>query len=224
MSSREQNPTNAFPNGFDRWFSLQLTSQRIQKRAAILNSLEELRMNQLCKQIDATFQIENGKREVVGEKLQDSLKENRLYWGALHRIMKELEMENDQSLEPDLLPYGRYHGWCMANMSEQVQKQKEYVKQMRMKQVTELHKKSKKESSVLIDRKLSTNELLAATDKPLSERLQRSRSARLKSVRVKAKAVSRFIDLNDKVRNEKEQKVLENATPVFKTDERDDEY
>lgn len=221
--SKDTNPTNAFPCGFDRWLAMQLASQRIQKRAATLNSLEELKMNELCKQIDATLEIENGKRAVVSEKLLESLRENRLYWGALHRVLGYTIDMADSTTRPatsDMLPYGRYQGRSFANMAADVQEQKEYVKEMRMKHLTDLLKLSKKESSVLIDRRLPTEDLLANSDKPLSQRLQRTKSARLKSLKVKANAVANFIDLKDAVKEKHEKK--HKTSFVFQTDIEDD--
>ncbi|XP_071841365.1 uncharacterized protein [Apostichopus japonicus] len=221
--NKDTNPTNAFPSGFDRWMTLQLTSQRITRRAAILNALEELKLSELCKQIDATLQIENCKREVVCEKLQDNLKENRLYWGALHRMLaNSLETETAQRpVTSEMLPYGRYHGRSFANMADNVQRQREYVRQMRMKHVTDLLKLSKKESSVLIDRGIPTDDLLGNTDKPLSQRLQRTKSAKFKSIKIKANAVAKFIEIGDTVK-EKHQRKLKNTSFVFKTDVEDD--
>ncbi|XP_071805735.1 uncharacterized protein [Asterias amurensis] len=198
--------TSDFPSGFDRWLALQNVSDKIIRRATILNAMEKIRLERATRQIDFKIQLSETHYETVNQRLKSTLKDNDLYKRALMRNGSSLPGNRLVPATADMKPFGRYHGSYYSLMGKAMQKEEQQIEQRKLRKRNKLLEKAKCESETMIDPKLTTEQLLSNKGKPLSERFKRTAAMRVGTLRAQTNAVNAFMKIKHDMTSRKEEK------------------
>ncbi|XP_041480154.1 uncharacterized protein LOC121427697 [Lytechinus variegatus] len=216
--------TSNFPSGHDRYQSLQQVSSRILSRAGTLNSMEERELNRKRRQLEYKEGLKEAHYQSVKKRLCDNLKDHVLYRRALRNSLKKksrsevdlrTSVDVDQSRggteggeddddDDEGSMFGRYYGRTHPRFAEAMLDLEYKMRHSEKEKTKKLLEISRNESDILIDRKLTTDQILKANHLPLSERLRVTNTEKFQSIINRTRAIYVLNKMRNKIAERKE--------------------
>ena len=209
MASSKKMNTSNFASGHDRYLALQKVSSRILNRAGILNNLEEMELDRRTKLLELEEDIKKAQHDAIKKRLCGNLKDCSSHRGTSRNGMRKSKSENDKlstrgglARDDSLRPDGRRVTGRVYAHTRLTDAMVDLGDRHRLNE--RLLREARRESEAVIDRRLTTDQILNADHLPLSERLVITNTEKFQSVIARARAVNVVNKFRSKILERKE--------------------